>query len=199
MGPRLFDRRSYFIVAWGKRSATPGTECKSDVWPKALFTLIPTLCLGRNRCRNPSRSSTPIWFSARRIANAFLDDTIRPRVHGYLATIVRDLDSPWVVVGGVDDHAHILFDMGKMLAPVKFVEQVKRESSKFVKSLGSKYSQFYWQRGYGMFSVGPKDRDKAEWYVRNQDTHHQKVTFQQEYRALLEQYSITYDERYVWD
>ena len=60
---------------------------------------------------------------------AFLDETIRPRVHGYLASVIRDLDSPWVVVGGVADHVHILFDMGKMVAPVKFVEQVKRESS----------------------------------------------------------------------
>ena len=66
----------------------------------------------------------------------FLDEAIRPRVHAYLATIIRDLDSPWVVVGGVADHVHILFDMGKMVAPVKFVEEVKRESSKFVKTLG---------------------------------------------------------------
>ena len=64
----------------------------------------------------------------------------RPRVHGYLASVIRDLDSPWVVVGGVADHVHILFDMGKMVAPVKFVEQVKRESSKFVKTLDAKYA-----------------------------------------------------------
>ena len=53
-----------------------------------------------------------------------------------LASVIRDLESPWVVVGGVADHVHILFDMGKMVAPVKFVEQVKRESSKFVKTIG---------------------------------------------------------------
>ena len=92
----------------------------------------------------------------------FLDEAIRPRIHGYLATVIRDLDSPWVVVGGTADHVHVLFDMGKMVAPVKFVEQVKRESSKFVKTLGAQYAEFYWQRGYGMFSVSPKDRDGAE-------------------------------------
>ena len=85
----------------------------------------------------------------------FLDDEVRERVHGYLATVIRSVDSPYVVVGGVADHVHILFDMGKMHAPVKFVEQVKRESSKFVKTLGPQYRQFYWQRGYGMFSVSP--------------------------------------------
>lgn len=59
-----------------------------------------------------------------------LEDIQRPRIHAYLATVIRDLDSPWVVVGGVSDHVHILFDLGKTVAPVKFVEQVKRESSK---------------------------------------------------------------------
>lgn len=129
----------------------------------------------------------------------FLDEAIRPRVHAYLATIVRDLDSPWVVVGGVQDHVHILFDMGKMVAPVKFVEHVKRESSKFVKTLGPQYTGFYWQRGYGMFSVGPKDRDEAEDYVRDQEQHHQRQTFQDEYRAILRGYGIVFDEQYVWD
>ena len=129
----------------------------------------------------------------------FLDDAIQSRVHAYLATVIRDLDSPWVVVGGVADHLHILFDIGKMHAPVVFVEKVKRESSKFVKTLGEDYKQFYWQRGYGMFSVSPRDRDEAESYVRNQADHHQTRTFQEEYRAMLTQYGITHDEQYVWD
>ncbi|MBM3998090.1 MAG: IS200/IS605 family transposase [Planctomycetes bacterium] len=129
----------------------------------------------------------------------FLDERIRSRVHGYLATVIRDLDSPWVVVGGVVDHVPILFDMGKMVAPVKFVEQVKRESSKFVKTLGTPYTKFYWQRGYGMFSVGPMDRDQAEHYVRNQEEHHRRTTFQDEYRSMLTRYGIEFDEQYVWD
>jgi REP-associated tyrosine transposase len=129
----------------------------------------------------------------------FIDEEIRPRVHGYLATIIRNLDSLWVVVGGVADHVHILFDMGKLHAPVEFVEQVKRESSKFVKTLDSKYKDFYWQRGYGMFSVGPANRGEAEEYVRDQENHHRTKTFQEEFRAFLQRYEIEYDEKYVWD
>ena len=129
----------------------------------------------------------------------YLDEEIRPRVHGYLATIIRNLDSPWVVVGGVADHVHILFDMGKIHAPVEFVERVKRESSKFVKTLGAQYKDFYWQRGYGMFSVGPAHRDEAEDYVRNQEEHHRTKSFQQEFRTFLERYDVTYDEQHVWD
>jgi REP element-mobilizing transposase RayT len=128
----------------------------------------------------------------------FLDEAIRPRIHGYLATVIRDLDSPRVVVGGTADHVHVLFDMGKMVAPVKFVEQVKRESSKFVKTLGAPYAEFYWQRGYGMFSVSPKDRDGAEKYVRHQEEHHRQRTFQDEYRTMLRQYGIDFEEQYVW-
>ena len=73
----------------------------------------------------------------------WLDDEIRSRVHAYLATVIRDLDSPWVVVGSVEDHVHILFDIGKKTAPMKFVEHVKRDSSKFIKTLGSQYGKFY--------------------------------------------------------
>jgi REP element-mobilizing transposase RayT len=129
----------------------------------------------------------------------FLDDDIRPRVHAYLATAIRNMDSPFVVVGGVADHVHILFDMGKMHAPIEFVEQVKRESSTFVKTLGRRYDKFYWQRGYGMLSVSPTHLVDAENYVRNQPEHHRKKTFQEEFREFLKRYGIEYDERYVRD
>ncbi len=129
----------------------------------------------------------------------FLDDSIRPRVHGYLATIVRNLDSPYVVVGGVEDHVHLLFDMGKMHAPVEFVEQLKRESSKFVKTLGQEYADFYWQRGYGMFSVSPTQVDRVEQYVRQQQEHHREQFFQDEFRGFLKRYDIEFDERFIWD
>jgi REP element-mobilizing transposase RayT len=99
----------------------------------------------------------------------------------------------------VADHVHILFDMGKMRAPVEFVEQSKRESSKFIKTLGAKYKSFFWQRGYGMFSVGPAQRDEVEEYVRNQEEHHRARSFQEEFRAYLERYGIPYNEQYVWD
>ncbi|OYP34963.1 IS200/IS605 family transposase [Rhodopirellula sp. MGV] len=129
----------------------------------------------------------------------WLDDLIRTKVHGYLAETVRNLSSNWVVVGGVADHVHLLFDLGKFVAPVKFVEQIKRESSKFVKTLGRQYSKFYWQRGYGMFSVSPRDLRVAEQYVRTQEEHHRKTTFQDEYRAMLAKYNIQFNELYVWD
>ena len=129
----------------------------------------------------------------------FINEEVRSRVHGYLATAIRSIDSPYVVVGGVADHVHILFDMGKLHAPCEFVEQVKRESSKFVKTLGSEFRTFFWQRGYGMFSVSPTHRDDVEKYVSEQEEHHRKKTFQEEFREFLKRYRIEYDERFVWD
>ena len=129
----------------------------------------------------------------------YLDGTVAPLVHAYIATIIRSLGSHYVVVGGMADHVHILFDLGKRHAPVAYVEQTKRESSKFMKSQGPKYRTFYWQRGYGMFSVSPTHLESVESYVRNQATHHRKRTFQEEFREFLERSGVQFDERYVWD
>ena len=129
----------------------------------------------------------------------WLDDSIRERVHGYLASTARGIGTPFVVVGGPDDHMHMLFLLPKQTVPVDLVAQVKRESSKFVKTLGDEYSGFAWQRGYGMFSVGPSYVDTVESYIRRQVEHHRTVSFQDEFRALLRKYEIPFDERYVWD
>ncbi|TWT73859.1 Transposase IS200 like protein [Posidoniimonas polymericola] len=106
---------------------------------------------------------------------------------------------PQSLVGGVADHVHVLFDIGRLEAPAKLVEHAKRESSKFIKTLGAKCGSFYWQRGYGMFSVSPTHRDEVERYVRHQEEHHRTQSFQEEYRSFLDRYGIDYDERYVWD
>ena len=177
------------------------------VWPKALCH--------RSLGQRPRKKSVIVRFGRRPYSpltklyahlifstknrSPFLDSGIRGRVHAYLATVFRDMGAPFVVVGGVDDHVHILFDMGKMHPPARFVEQSKRESSKFVKTLGVQYKKFYWQRGNGMFSVGPTRRAEVEKYVRNQEEHHRTITFQEEFLMFLKRYEVTYDEAYVWD
>lgn len=129
----------------------------------------------------------------------FLKADIRGRVHAYIATILREMGSPFVVVGGVEDHVHVLFDLGRIHAAKDFVEQIKRESSKFVKTLRPELDKFYWQNGYGIFSVSPTHRDIAVHYVENQEHHHREKSFQEEYRDFLRRYKISFDEKYVWD
>jgi REP element-mobilizing transposase RayT len=127
-----------------------------------------------------------------------LDDNIRPRVHAYLATIIRDLDSTFVIVGGVADHVHILFDIAKQRTAVEYVEKVKRESSKFVKTLGQRHRDFYWQIGYGMFSVSPTHLESLKAYIQDQVEHHRQMTFQEEFRGFLIRYGFDFDEKQIW-
>ncbi len=82
---------------------------------------------------------------------------------------------------------------------MKLLQEVKGASSKWMKTGNTGQENFYWQDGYGAFSVRPSDTDKVINYIANQRAHHQKMTFQQEYRAFLKKYQVEYDERYVWD
>ena len=129
----------------------------------------------------------------------WLDHSIRDRVHAYLATLIRDAGAPYVVVGGTDDHVHIMADIGKTVQPVEIIGKVKQASSKFVKTLGKEYADFYWQGGYAMFSVGPMRVADVKRYIECQVEHHQKQSFQDEVLAFLEKYEIEYDEKYIWE
>lgn len=82
---------------------------------------------------------------------------------------------------------------------MKLLENVKKSSSKWIKTKGEKYSDFYWQDGYGIFSVNPAEVDVVTKYIRNQEERHKKKDFKGEFRAVLKKYDVTYDERYVWD
>ena len=79
------------------------------------------------------------------------------------------------------------------------LEEVKKRSSKWIKTQGDGYSNFYWQGGYGAFSVNPAERDVVIKYISNQHEHHKKIDYQDEYRAFLKKYKVDFDERYVWD
>lgn len=129
----------------------------------------------------------------------FLDPTIREPVHAYLAEILRGMGSRYVVVGGVADHVHLLYDLGRTMKVSECVEELKRESSKYVKGLGANREKFYWQRGYGAFSVSPTERSTVVTYIHRQEEHHRIYSFQEEYRELLLRYEIEFDERYVWE
>ena len=82
---------------------------------------------------------------------------------------------------------------------MKLLEEIKSHSSKWIKTKGDSYKTFYWQDGYGAFSVSPKNVDSVISYIANQHRHHDIQNFQDEYRGLLKEYRVEYDERYVWD
>jgi len=129
----------------------------------------------------------------------WLDSGVRPRMHAYLATICRDLDTDFVRVGGVADHVHIVTMLPRTLSQARLIEQIKKASSKWIKALDVRYGGFFWQRGYGAFSVSPSQLDSVLEYVNKQQEHHRTRTFQEEYRELLRKHGVDFDERYVWD
>jgi REP element-mobilizing transposase RayT len=128
-----------------------------------------------------------------------ITESVRPKLYGYMAGILRDEGCGEILIGGVADHVHIACSMSKHVAPVRILEIVKKQSSKWMKEQGPGLERFYWQTGYGLYSVSPSNFDRLLGYIRNQDRHHERMTFQQEFRALLRKHGVAFDERYVWD
>ena len=124
---------------------------------------------------------------------------VRPRMHAYLATVCRDLGAEVVRVGGVADHVHIVTTLPRTVSQAQLIEQIKKVSSKWIKTLDARYRSFFWQRGYGAFSVSPSQLEAVVQYVDTQQEHHRTRTFQQEYRQLLRTHGVDFDERYIWD
>ncbi len=130
----------------------------------------------------------------------FLEDmAVRDQVHAYLAGICRNLDSPAIIVGGVEDHVHILLRLGKQASVSDVVREVKRDSSKWVKEQARELERFQWQNGYGAFSISPGHVDELRAYIANQEEHHRRESFQDEFRRMCAKYGVEIDERYVWD
>jgi putative transposase len=129
----------------------------------------------------------------------YLTPEIESELHPYLATIFRELGCPSLCINGTTDHVHILFRLSRTKAICDVVEEVKTSSSKWIKTKGRPWANFYWQNGYGAFSIGESGVQAVKRYIADQKKHHQKRSFQDEYRALLGKYGIEWDERYVWD
>jgi len=128
-----------------------------------------------------------------------LAKVLRPELEAYLAGILGNLDCPAVRVGAMPDHVHFLCRLSRNFAVAKVVEEAKKGSSKWVKTKATALRNFHWQNGYGAFSVSPSMAAAVIQYIANQEEHHRHVTFQEEYRALLEKQGLEFDERYVWD
>ena len=150
-----------------------------------------------------SQSLTQIYlhtiFSTKDRHPFLSDKTIRGKMHAYLVGVCGNLDCSSIIVGGVEDHVHLLSRHSKNISVAEFVQELKRESSKWVKTLDPGLKKFYWQKGYGAFSLSPSHVEAVKKYIEGQEEHHRRETFQDEFRAFLTKYGIEFDERYVWD
>lgn len=119
-------------------------------------------------------------------------------LYAYLGGVCRELECPALAVGGFTDHVHILSLLSKKIALMTFVQNVKASSSKWIKLKDPNLEHFAWQDGYGAFSVNPAEVAVVIHYINNQEKHHSRKSFQDEYRAFLKKYNVPYDERYIW-
>jgi len=124
---------------------------------------------------------------------------IEEELHAYLGGICNKLECQPIIVGGHTDHIHILCMLSKKITLMKLLEELKSHSSKWIKTKDKSLENFYWQNGYGAFSVNPKQVDRVIKYIANQKEHHRKKSFKEEYTATLKEYQVEYDERYVWE
>lgn len=130
-------------------------------------------------------------------------DIIAPEIEtglfGYIHGIVENNKSKLIAANGTANHVHLLVSLGRTVSISELVGDVKRDSSKWIKEQSAKFSQFYWQEGYGAFSVGQTEDEAVIAYIENQKAHHRAKDYKTEFRGFLKKYNVEYDERYVWD
>lgn len=129
----------------------------------------------------------------------FLTESVQPEMFSYLGGVCKELECQPIKVGGYMDHIHILCMLSKSITLIKLLEEVKSHSSKWIKIKGEEFKNFYWQKGYGAFSINPNEVNTVVNYIERQKEHHSKKTFQAEYRGFLKKYMVEHDEQYVWD
>ena len=121
----------------------------------------------------------------------------RPRLHAYLGGIAEGLDATPLAIGGTADQVHILVGLKSSHRLDYLVRDIKADSSEWIhKEIGKRL--FVWQKGYGAFSVSPTNLEHVRKYIAEQERHHSRVTFQEEYVELLRASGIKYDERFLW-
>ncbi len=127
------------------------------------------------------------------------DSGAREELYKYLATCYKTLESPALLINATEDHIHTLFSLSRNYAVKTVVGKTKADSSLWIKDLGPAFRDFAWQGGYGAFSVSASNREQVLRYIQDQEQHHKRMTFQEEYRRICAQHGVPIDERYVWD
>jgi REP element-mobilizing transposase RayT len=146
-----------------------------------------------------SRIYVHLVFSTKHRVPLLSDKRLRDECHAYLAGTCHARGSPSIAVGGVEDHVHILAMLSREECVSVLVRELKRESSKWLKQKSPETRGFCWQSGYGAFSISPLHVEALKRYIREQEKHHARESFQDEFRRLLTKYNVPFDERFVWD
>jgi REP element-mobilizing transposase RayT len=141
-----------------------------------------------------------IVYSTKHRQRSLDDPMLRSELYAYNATVLKqDVDSPALLIGGAADHLHVLCLFSRKFAIMEIIKKSKTETSKWIKKRAPGRSDFQWQAGYGIFSVSQSNAEQVRQYIANQEEHHKRISFQDEFRALCQRHGIALDERYAWD
>ncbi|MFA5203979.1 MAG: transposase [Lentisphaeria bacterium] len=155
-----------------------------------------------------SQSLAKVWihliFSTHNRRRAFVSEASRTAVCGYMTGIFKNLDCPVARINLAVDHVHILHLMSRTHALSEVVATVKRQTTDWIKEQewargNPDFHQFHWQGGFGAFSVSESVVPNVKAYIDGQLEHHQRVTFQDEFREFMQRHGVELDERYAWD
>lgn len=128
-----------------------------------------------------------------------LPDEIRPDLHAYMGGILYGLGCAPIEINTEPDHAHVFFLLSRTVALSDIVGNLKKSTNDWLRAQGSHFATFFWQAGFGAFSVSQSQVEDTRIYIRNQREHHRVKSFQDELRAFLKAYEVEFDEKYLWD
>lgn len=128
-----------------------------------------------------------------------IDPTIEGELFKYFSGIIRAKNSKLISAGGTEDHVHLLISLEKNCVVPKLIGDLKRSSSLWIKKRFPKVSNFYWQKGYGAFSIGQSQVPALVKYIENQKQRHKGLDYKDQLREILQKYEIDYDEDFIWD
>ncbi|MDO9614433.1 MAG: IS200/IS605 family transposase [Bacteroidota bacterium] len=128
-----------------------------------------------------------------------LVEQIRPRIFEYMSGITTNLGHKSIIINGVTDHVHLFLGLNPKISISETVKEMKRSSSIFINNHSFSPGKFEWQEGYGGFSYGKSQVEKVYEYIKNQEKHHKKRTFREEYLDFLNKYEIEFKEQYLFE
>lgn len=123
----------------------------------------------------------------------------REEVFKYMAGIIKSKDQKPIIVNGVEDHVHVFVGLKPTMPIADLIRDVKNNSSNFINEQKFIKGNFSWQQGYGAFSYAHSQIENVFQYIANQEEHHRKKTFKDEYIGFLQKFEIEYNEKYLFD